>query len=157
MCRYKNVKESYERNLEIWETDSKEYWSQVSDAMCTSRFFRMHVAGDIPTYDYLVDMVATAKENPHCDTLVFTKRYDFVNNFINNGGIIPKNLHLIFSEWVGMAMENPHDIPVAHVIFKGEEPKENWNICTGNCLECAKRKVNCWNLKNGEHVAFHEH
>ena len=158
MCRiYKNVKASYDRNLEILINDKNEYWNQVSDAMCTSRFFRMHVSGDIPNYEYLLDMIETAKNNPHCDILTFTKRYHFINTFINNGGVIPKNLHLIMSEWEGMTLENQHNLPVAHVIFKGEEPKENWNICTGNCLECAKKNVNCWSLKNGEHVAFHEH
>lgn len=70
---------------------------------------------------------------------------------------LPSNLHILFSEWTGMDMDNHHNLPVAHVIFKGEEPMANWNICTGNCLECAKANKNCWALKNGEHVAFHEH
>jgi hypothetical protein len=157
MCRYKNVKDSYDRNLEIYMNNPIEYWRQVNDAVCVSRFFRMHVAGDIPCYEYLLDMVTIASANPHCDILVFTKRYHFVNTFINNGGTIPTNLHLIFSEWEGMVMENQHNLPVAHVIFKGEQPKENWNICSGNCLECAKEKANCWSLQNGEHVAFYEH
>lgn len=158
MCRiYKNVKASYDRNLEIYCNNPKEYWSQVDDAMCTSRFFRMHVSGDIPTLFYLEEMVETVKNNPHCDVLVFTKQYHFVNDFINNGGVIPNNLHILFSEWEGMEMVNPYNLPIAHVIFKGQEPKENWNICNGNCLECAKKNVNCWALGKGEHVAFHEH
>ena len=102
-------------------------------------------------------MVNAAKNNPHCDILVFTKKYYFVNEMINSGTEIPHNLHILFSEWDGMTMDNPHNMPVAHVIFKGEEPKDNWNICTGNCLECAKKKKNCWVLKHGEHVAFYEH
>lgn len=158
LCRiYKNVKESYNRNLEAYVENPTEYWNQVSDAMCTSRFFRMHVAGDILSGFYLKEMIETVKNNPHCETLVFTKRYDFVNTYLNNGGTIPENLHLIFSEWEGMTMDNPHNLPVAHVIFKGETAKDNWNICSGNCLECAKANKNCWSLKNGEHVAFHEH
>lgn len=158
MCRiYKNVKASYDKNLSIYETNPNEYWQQVEDAMCTSRFFRMHVAGDIPTYKYLLEMIFVVAHNPWCDILVFTKRYDFVNRWLDEGGELPSNLHLIFSEWEGMEMNNPHNLPVAHVIFKGEEPKENWNICSGNCLECAKKKANCWSLGNGEHVAFHEH
>ena len=158
MCRiYKNVKASYDRNLEVYCNNPKEYWSQVSDAMCTSRFFRMHVSGDIPTLFYLEEMVKTVKNNPHCDVLVFTKQYRFVNEFIENGGIIPNNLHILFSEWEGMEMENPYNLPIAHVIFKGQEPKDNWNISNGNCLECAKNNVNCWALNKGEHVAFHEH
>lgn len=157
MCRYKNVRESYNRNLEILNNNPSDYWGQVEDAICTSRFFRFHVAGDIPNYEYLLDMVDVARSNPHCDILVFTKKYDLVNKALDTGVIIPNNLHLIFSEWVGMEMDNHHNMPVAHVIFKGEEPKENWSICTGNCLECAKKNANCWSLKNGEHVAFHEH
>lgn len=158
MCRlYKNVKESYNRNLDIYRNNPTSYWKQVNDALCTSRFFRMHVSGDIPTYEYLVQMIETVRNNPHCDVLVFTKRYYFVNMAIENGMEIPSNLHILFSEWDGMTMYNPHNLPVAHVIFKGTEPQPNWNICSGNCLECAKANVNCWALKNGEHVAFHEH
>lgn len=155
--RFKQTKEAYNRNLEIYTNNPSVYWAQVEDAICTSRFFRFHVSGDIPEYEYLIRMVEVANNNPHCDILTFTKRYHFVNTFINNGGVIPSNLHIIFSDWEGMTIENQHNLPVAHVIFKGQEPQSNWNICNGNCLECAKKKVNCWSLKNGEHVAFHEH
>lgn len=158
LCRlYKNVKESYNRNLEILNNNPDEYWNQISDALCTSRFFRFHVSGDIPTYDYFIKMVETVRNNPHCDVLVFTKRFGFVNKALDNGVEIPSNLHILFSEWEGMTMNNPYNLPVAHVIFKGNNPESNWNICTGNCLECAKNNKNCWALKNGEHVAFHEH
>ncbi len=158
MCRlYKNVKASYNRNLEILNNNPVSYWEQVSDSLSVSRFFRFHVSGDIPTYNYLLDMINVVKNNPHCDVLVFTKRYSFINKAIDNGVEFPSNLHIILSEWTGMTMNNPHNLPVAHVIFKKEEPEANWNICTGNCLECAKNKKNCWTLKNGEHVAFHEH
>ena len=155
--RFKQTKESYNRNLEIFTTNSTAYWKQIDSALCTSRFFRFHVSGDIPTYDYLLGMVETVRNNPHCDVLVFTKRYNFINKALYSGVEFPTNLHILFSEWAGMTMENPHNLPVAHVIFKGKEPEANWNICSGNCLECAKNKTNCWVLKNGEHVAFHEH
>lgn len=155
--RFKNTRESYDRNLEIFNSNPAEYWNQINDAVCVSRFFRFHVAGDMPSYEYLMGMIDIAKKNPHCDILAFTKRYDFVNNALDNGVEIPSNLHILFSEWTGMAMENPHNMPVAHVIFKGNEPEANWNICGGNCLECAKNGKNCWTLKNGEHVAFYEH
>lgn len=158
LCRIrKNVKESYNRNLDILMTNPESYWSQVDDALATSRFFRFHVAGDIPNYQYFLDMVETVRNNPHCDVLVFTKQYDTVNRALDNLVEIPSNLHILFSEWTGMELNNPYNFPVAHVIFKGEKPKENWNICTGNCLECAKKKANCWALGIGKHVAFHEH
>ena len=155
--RFKTTKNAYDNNLEILNNNPAEYWKQVNDALYTSRFFRFHVSGDIPNYEYLVNMVEAAKENSHCDILAFTKRYDFVNKLIENGTEIPANLHILFSEWKGMDMENPHNMPVAHVIFKGEEPKAEWNICNGNCFECAKDKMNCWKLNKGEHIAFYEH
>ena len=158
MCRlYKNVKESYNRNLEIFQNNPVEYWNQVDDALCTSRFFRFHVSGDIPSYEYLVQMVETVRNNPHCDVLVFTKRYGFINKAIENGVEIPSNLHILFSAWDGMTMENPYNMPVAQVIFRGKEAEPSWNICTGNCLECAKKNINCWSLKNGECVGLPEH
>jgi hypothetical protein len=155
--RRKNVREAYEKNLEILTNNPASYWEQVNDVVFLSRFFRFHVGGDIPNYEYLEKVVETAKNNPYCEILIFTKRYDFVNKMMDNGGQIPENLHLILSDWEGMEMPNPYNLPVSHVIFKGQNPEENWKICTGNCLECAKKGANCWTLKNGEHVAFHEH
>ena len=155
--RYKNVKQSYDENLEVLENDSNEYWKQIDNTLYTSRFFRFHVSGDIPNYQYLLDMVNVVSNNPHCEVLVFTKQYGIVNKALDNGLELPRNLHILFSEWTGMKMDNKHNLPVAHVIFKNNYPESNWNICSGNCLECARNKMNCWTLKNGEHVAFHEH
>ena len=89
--------------------------------------------------------------------LAFTKRYDIVNDYISGGHSIPSNFKLIFSEWPGMSMDNPHGMPVAHVIFRGSEPMDDWKICGGNCTECACRGVGCWELSPGENIAFYEH
>ena len=88
--------------------------------------------------------------------LEVAKQYNFVNNFLQYAAI-PDNLKIIFSAWPGMPMENPHNLPVANVIFKGQEPADNWKICGGNCSECACRGVGCWELKKGENIAFYEH
>lgn len=99
MCRmYKQTKAAYDRNLEIFTTDPDSYWEQVNDSLCTSRFFRFHVSGDIPTYNYLLGMIKSARNNPHCDILVFTKKYNLVNTALDNNVEIPSNLHILFSE-----------------------------------------------------------
>lgn len=158
LCRiYKTVKNAYDHNLSIWETDPDGYFSQVSNAMKMSRFFRMHVSGDFPTFDYFLKFIDTVRENPHCEVLVFTKRYSFVNAFLFCGKTLPENLHLIFSDWCGMRIENPYNLPIAHVVFKGGEPLNSWKECTGNCETCARSGSGCWGLKNGEHVFFWEH
>lgn len=157
LCRiYGNVRKAYQRNLDILRNDMDNYFIQVKAAAMVTKYFRFHVSGDIPDMDYLDRMVTLAEDLPGTTFLAFTKQYNFVNNFLQYARI-PDNLKIIFSEWPGMYMENPHNLPVAHVIFKGSQPADNWKICGGNCSECACRGVGCWELKTGEHIAFYEH
>lgn len=158
LCRIRaSVRNAYQRNLDILENDPAYYWLQVKAAAMVTRYFRFHVSGDIPNYDYLENMIQLATELPGTRFLCFTKKYSLVNEYIDHVGKIPANLQLVFSAWDGMHMENPYNLPVANVIFKGTEPAENWKICGGNCMECACRGVGCWELKPGEHIAFYEH
>lgn len=158
MCRiYPSVRQSYENNLMAYYDDPARYFAAVERAAATQRFFRWHVSGDIIDGLYLFTMCQIAERLPDTTFLAFTKRYDLVNDYIAGGHVVPENLKLIFSEWPGMAMENPHGLPVAHVIFKGTEPADAWKICGGNCTECACRGVGCWELQPGEHIAFYEH
>lgn len=124
-----------------------------------SRFFRFHVSGDIPDVYYLNHMVDIAERNPHCEILCFTKKYGIVNSYLDAGGIIPKNLHLIFSAWRGLKMETPHGLPEAHVRYRDgtTTAHENAVQCSGNCTECALTEGGCWGLKNGQEVVFDEH
>jgi hypothetical protein len=122
-----------------------------------TRFFRFHVSGDIPDALYFYDMVLTAKMHEKTEILAFTKQYEIVNDYISTHGALPQNLHIIFSAWPGLPMDNPHGLPEAHVIFRGETPCDDWKICGGNCAECACRGVVCWELKRGEKIAFNQH
>ena len=158
LCRIRaSVRNAYQRNLDILENDPACYWLQVKAAAMVTRYFRFHVSGDIPDYDYLENMIQLATELPGTRFLCFTKKYSLVNEYIDHIGKIPANLQLVFSAWDGMHMENPYNLPVANVIFKGTEPAENWKICGGNCMECACRGMGCWELKPGEQIAFYEH
>lgn len=157
LCRIrKTVREAYRRNLAILTQDPAAYWNQVKAAAMTTKYFRFHVSGDIVNADYLRNMCQTARELPGTTFLAFTKQYSLVNEYAKREEI-PANLKIIFSAWPGMPMENPHNFPVANVIFKGQQPADNWKICGGNCSECACRGVGCWELQPGEHIAFYEH
>lgn len=158
LCRiYPSVKKAYENNLNILNSNPVEYWKQVDQSAKTTRYFRYHVSGDIVDITYLANMVVIAEQNPHTHFLSFTKQYNIVNDFIENVSHIPENLKIIFSEWDGMTIPNPYNLPTAAVIFKGTEPRNHWKICGGNCAECACQGVGCWELKQGETVAFYEH
>lgn len=128
-----------------------------------SRFFRFHVSGDIPDRDYLSRMSVIAKRNPHCEILCFTKKFEIVNEHIgflrSIGSDLPKNLHIVFSAWIGLEMVNPFSLPEAHVRYRDGSTTARTDAieCGGNCTECAIADGGCWTLKNGEQVVFNEH
>lgn len=154
----KNVKNAYFRNLDILESNPASYWAQVKAAAIATRFFRYHVSGDIPNPEYLNNMIQLAQDLPHTEFLCFTKQHAFVNAFIAAGGSIPGNLKIILSQWdSSWKVDNPHGLPESAVIFKGEQPKEGWTVCPGNCFDCAIRGGGCWTLKSGETIAFNQH
>ena len=152
-----NVRTAYARNTVAAVLDMDEYFHQINEYIAGVRFFRFHVSGDIVNKEYFSRMVDTARNNPHCKILAFTKRAEIVNDYIARFGSLPDNLKIIFSNWGNAEQPNPYNIPVSNVIFAGEEPADNWKICGGNCYNCACRGVGCWELKNGETIAFYEH
>lgn len=121
------------------------------------------MSGDIPNKDYLKHMIETARQNEHCEILCFTKRYNIVNETMqelnSRGEILPSNLHLIFSAWRGLKMENPFRFPEAHVKYRDGTTTagDNAYSCGGNCTECALTDDGCWTLRSGEQVVFNEH
>ena len=155
--RYKTVTAAYNRNLEILNNDPSAYWVQVKAAASMTRFFRFHVSGDIPNGEYFNYMVQAAAELPNTTFLAFTKQYQIVNAYLNNGGTIPANLIIIFSNWGAWKCENPHRLPECEIILKGSTPAPDWKVCGGNCTECACRGVGCWELKKGDTIAIYEH
>ena len=158
LCRLRpSVKAAYDRNLAILKEDRNSYFIQVKAAAMVTRFFRFHVSGDIVDIDYLDRMVKMARELKGTDFLAFTKNYEDVNEYFKNHKK-PANLHLIFSlPFDGAKIDNPHNLPTAAVILKGQEPKPEYKMCGGNCTECARRGVGCWQLKKGQTIAFQEH
>lgn len=154
---YKTASESYEKNLRILRANPSKYWATVYESAKMTKFFRYHVSGDIPNGEYFSHMVTIAEMLPDTRFLAFTKQYKTVNDFITNGGRIPPNLKIIFSNWGPWKCENPHGFPTCEIIFKGEEPADGWKVCGGSCTACACRGVGCWELKHGETIAIYEH
>lgn len=153
------VRNAYQHNLEVWIKDPDTYWREVEASIMMSRFFRFHVSGDIPSFKYLVNMVEIARRQPHCEILCFTKKYNLVNEFIEQSGELPGNLHMIFSGWVGLEMANPFSLPEAHVRYRDGSTTARVDAveCSGNCTECALTEGGCWNLQKGQQVVFNEH
>lgn len=156
--RPKTVGAAYQRNLDILKENPEQFWREVNAAVAVTRFFRFGVSGDIYDYDYFDNMVKVARNNKDTQILCFTKQFDIVNEWLKSHRL-PKNLHVIFSAWRGMEMNNPNNLPEAHVFYKDgyTTAGDGAKLCTGNCFECSINKANCWSLKKGEAVVFKEH
>lgn len=154
---YKSARDSYEHNLSILEKDAGIYWQQVKAAASMTRYFRYHVSGDIPNNEYFNNMLLLANELPNTNFLAFTKQYNIINDYLNAGGVIPKNLKIILSNWGVWKCNNPHKLPICEVIFKGEKPADDWKICGVNCTACACAGIGCWEVKKGEVIAIYKH
>ena len=155
-----NVRNAYQNNLEILLNDPDTYWREVEAAIMLSHFFRFHVSGDITTNDYFDRMVSIASRNQHCHMLCFTKKFEIVNSYLSEHcGEIPSNLHVIFSGWPGLQMDNPFQLPEAHVVFRDGTTTARTDavLCGGNCTECAVTDGGCWSLTNGQQIVFKEH
>ena len=154
---YKTAAAAYKRNLDILTSDPAAYWLQVKTAASMTKYFRFHVSGDIPNKEYFNKMVSLASELKTTKFLVFTKQYHIVNEYLNDGGVIPGNLKVIFSNWDTWKCNNPYKLPTCEVIFKHTKVLDHWKICGGNCTECACAGVGCWELKNNETIAIYKH
>lgn len=149
------------RNYTILMKDRNEYFSRIEKAIERRRahkFFRWHVSGDIIDIDYFDHMVKIARLHPDFIFWTYTKNYSAVNEWIANNGnnrnAIPKNLSIMFSEWRGMAMDNPYNMPEFSVVFKDDIEKPVGFYCPGNCDVCKLSHRGCI---AGENVYCHEH
>ncbi len=160
--RFKNVKDSHIHNYHEYLSNPEGYFKDichaVNNGMVTYAYFRWHASGDIVDDKYFEGMVKVAEAQPNTSFLAFTKKFEIVNQFISNGGIIPSNLHIVFSAWGdNFKIENPHLFPVAHVRFRDEN--QNKSIpqdaleCSGDCTNC----LQCWKIQRGQSVVFDKH
>lgn len=161
VCFQKTVQRARANNSAIYKHDRGRYMKEIQDAVKYLRFFRWHVGGDIIDFQYLICMVSIAEHTPTCEFLAFTKMYDLVNNYIKNIGPLPKNLHIIFSDWRGAEMDNPYNLPVSSPLWadgtRGEHCTDDVIMCEGDCSACAEVGGGCWGAKRGQTILFEAH
>ena len=118
------------------------------------QWFRFFVSGDIPSYSFLCKMMQFVAEFPVTKFLVFTKRYGWVNQWLNTHNR-PENCSIVLSGWPGYKMVNPHKLPIAWMRDgRDDRIPANAMECPGGCENCGV----CWNLpKLGLDVVFDKH
>lgn len=160
-CVYPNVQDTRARNTAIWETDPERYFKEITEAVVKSaeEAFRWHIGGDIVNRRYLEGMIAVAKATPECLHLAFTKMYNLINEYLDEGNELPENLQVIFSAWPGMEMDNRYNFPTSNPLFANgvTTAHEGAKWCPGNCADCVSQKHGCFYLKKGEEVIFPAH
>ena len=156
---FPKIKSLIQTNLDIWNADPVSFERDVQIAAFSVRFFRWHVAGDIPDTKYFEMMVRIAKSLPDTRFLAFTKQFEIVNNYLSHANL-PSNLTIVLSAWGDFVPENPHNLPVAYVRLKKKSQTfpPFARQCGGYCGKCVMtEESNCWNLKPGQAVVFEEH
>lgn len=162
VCCYKGSQMQRAVNSAILKKDPVRYFKEVQLHAQFHRAFRYHVGGDITCPAYLTSMVDVAIKVPTCQFLAFTKQFAIVNDYLNDHPEgFPENLHIIFSDWKNLQMDNPHNLPVSSPIWKdgstGPHVTENRFKCPGNCAECVTLGCGCWTAQKGDTILFEAH
>lgn len=159
---YKNVKQSLMDNLTAYQKDSNAFFDSVIDflqnGLIVYKFFRWHSSGDIIDRQYFDGVIKVANACQNTRFLIFTKKFEIVNDFLQDGGEIPQNLNIVFSAWdKGFSVPNPYNLPVAYVNFKDSTKNPEIPVtafkCGGNCQSC----LACWGICKGQATVFNQH
>lgn len=150
-CQYPDtVINARMRNTMLMWRDREEYFARIDAAISrrrTNKYFRWHVAGDIVDRNYFARMVDIARRHPDFTFWTYTKMYWIVNEHIERFGALPENLHVMFSKWDGLPMDNPHNLPVFACRLKegNKDPFdfEHCHKCPGNCDICKAAGRGC--------------
>ena len=160
VLRFDRVVNDRCRNSAIHKEDPERFWNEI-DMQVKANYvmeLRLNVGGDLDDVDFKY-VKQLGENNPKTMILFFTKNYKGINAFLAENSF-PENVHPIMSAWCGMEMDNPYELPEAHVLYEdGKTTAPEWGskYCGGNCSECAFNKDGCWTLQKRESVIFRAH
>lgn len=156
---------AYYRNLRLYNTSHEDFWEQV-DFFIRHRplpLFRWHDAGEFIDYEYFLGTVEMAKKFPKIKFLAYTKKYGYVNKYLDEGNELPDNYTIRFSMWHRMwEVPNPHNLPVAYVDFTDKLITPDFPEHTAKCLNQMDKTITCgvcqlcWN-KKVKAIKFEQH
>ena len=168
---FANNQAKYTENYKFYcDSDNSVFTAALQLAIDTTgyKFFRYFTCGDIPDKNFIGCMVTLAKNNPDVKFWSYTKKYGLVNSWIDENGMLPENMVIVFSHWMNddgsfFPMNNKYNIPTSEFIPFGQEEKAKTvtHICPCSdpsvnvtCLTCDHA---CYTLKPGESMALLEH
>lgn len=146
---YPSCLDARARNTALFMKDRGDFFGRLHKRMRgrkARKALRFHVSGEIVDSDHLDRIIDTARMFPDWTIWTYTKMYWVVNQYVDSHGgsiaaAIPSNLHVMFSEWKGLPMDNPHGFPVFRCAF--DESDKVGHHCPGNCDICLAHKRGC--------------
>ena len=123
---------------------------------------RFHSFGEVPSFEYLVNMVRLAENNPTIIFYTYTKRYKWIERYLEEHKAFPSNLIVNVSIW-HKNYDNPYNLPEFIYDDGSEEDVAKLLHCpavdkrgheTG--MVCSKCK-RCLRAKNGDKIAVYAH
>ena len=150
--QYPSVRAAWSENSRIAHEDLPKFKEQVINWIekkrKTPRFFRIHVAGDFFSQDYLNGWKSISAQCDETRFLAFTKAYQL------DYSDLPENMRIVFSMWPQLPDTAPKYFPRAYMQDGTEKRIPNYALeCPGNCESCGM----CWNLELGQAVVFEKH
>lgn len=152
---YPNVKNCYAENLKSFLENPNLAEMEILSQMPYAGFCRIHASGDVVNVRYLDMLINICNKLPNVKFMMYTKKYEMINQYLEECGEFPENMKIIFSLWDTYKCDNRHNLPTSQVILKAGnvDPIKEGFLCDGLCEKCYK----CWNLQEGENVLFNEH
>ena len=150
-CQYENVRNARAKNTALFRYDRDLFFRLLWEKMSrkkSNKFLRFHVSGEIVDIDHFSRMVETAKRFPDFKIWTYTKVYWIVNQYIREHGgnkeaALPDNFKVMFSEWKGLPIDNPYDLPVFRCVMENEEQPTDCFKCPGCCDYCKAHGCGC--------------
>lgn len=150
-CQYENVRIARAKNTALFNYDRDMFFGQLWAKMSrkkTNKYLRFHVSGEIKDVNHFDYIVKTARLFPDFKIWTYTKMYHVVNEWIKaNGGskkALPDNLSVMMSEWKGLPIVNPYNLPVFRCVYSNEKKPDIFH-CPGNCDFCKANNCGCVN------------
>ena len=152
----KKHEENHDRKLNNYYKDTKLWTSTFSSYLNKyekSGYFRWFDSGDIPSYDFLLNIVNIAKNTPNIKHWLPTKEYKLINKFYKQGNSVPGNLVIRVS--APMIDTEINGYPNTSSVTKNS--KTNSIVCNApqqdnQCKDCRL----CWN-KDIKNIAYKYH
>ena len=91
------------KNTLIMRHDIDNMFQQLKNACIAKKvkILRYHSSGEIESYDYLLHMVKLAVELPDVKFYFYTKRFEYIEQYLTDHKVFPSNLICNISEWNG--------------------------------------------------------